>query len=162
MIEPRAMGGHDRCQSTFVGRSSRKRTAIGDCVFSFCSAITRSSATPNMPIAIGTRSIPCESLRKPKVKRLVPDIGSMPMVLSARPAATITNARDSEESVSRERVINPSKHSAKYSGGPNVKATLDSRGPTKAMPTTPMVPATKEPIAATNSAGPARPRRAIS
>jgi len=50
----------------------------------------------------------------------------------------------------------------KYSGGPKATATLDSAGATSIRATIEKVPATKEPSAAMPSAGPARPRLAIS
>jgi hypothetical protein len=44
-----------------------------------------------------------------------------------------------------------------YSGGPKRSAHAASVGASSISPTTPSVPATKEPIAAIASAGPARP-----
>ncbi len=51
--------------------------------------------------------------------------------------------------------------SEKYSAGPNFTANADSGGATKVRPTTPAVPATKDPMAAMPSAAPARPCFAI-
>ena len=56
----------------------------------------------------------------------------------------------------------PSTIRLKYSGGPNATATLASTGATSIRATMENVPATKEPSAAMPSAGPARPRLAIS
>jgi hypothetical protein len=51
----------------------------------------------------------------------------------------------------------PISRSAVYSGGPKRSAKAASVGASSIRPTTPKVPATKEPIAAMASAGPARP-----
>ena len=56
------------------------------------------------------------------------------------------------------------KHSSiseKYSAGPSFSARSTTTGPTKEMPSVPTVPATKDPMAAVTSAGPALPFRAI-
>ena len=50
---------------------------------------------------------------------------------------------------------------AKVSGGPKESAQRASSGDISMRSTTPTVPATKEPMAATPSAGPARPCSAI-
>ena len=50
----------------------------------------------------------------------------------------------------------------KYSAGPNFRANEVSGSENSVMPTTPIVPAMKEPIAAMASAAPARPFLAIS
>ena len=51
--------------------------------------------------------------------------------------------------------------SAKYSVGPNLSATSTTSGASSVSRMVAIVPATKEPIAAVASAGPARPRLAI-
>ncbi len=56
----------------------------------------------------------------------------------------------------------PSTVSEKYSDGPNLSAASASGGAIRVRPTRPTVPATKEPIAATPRAAPARPCFAIS
>ena len=58
-------------------------------------------------------------------------------------------------------MISPSTRSAKYSGGPKRSAKVASGGARSITAIRPSVPATKEPNAATPSAAPARPRRAI-
>ena len=57
--------------------------------------------------------------------------------------------------------IRPSTISEKYSAGPNLKASSVSGGAKAAMTTVPTQPAKNEPSAATESAAPARPWRAI-
>ena len=59
-------------------------------------------------------------------------------------------------------MVRPSTIRLKYSGGPNATATLARIGATSISATMAKVPATKEPRAAMPSAGPARPRLAIS
>ena len=73
----------------------------------------------------------------------------MPMALSRDPRARTTDA-------TRPRAIRE-----KYSGAPNLRATLASGGAKRAMMTVQMVPAKKEPIAAVAKATPARPWRDI-
>ena len=51
--------------------------------------------------------------------------------------------------------------SMKYSGGPSRTAKLATNGATNVTRTVPIVPATKEPMAAVASAAPARPFLAI-
>ena len=160
--EPRTIGHCDRFHSARVGNSSRNRTGSGRSTFSLSCAAARSSETPKRPIAIGTSSRPCARSRDPKVKRATPDMGSIPTVLSASPSATMTAARTSDEPVSRESTKSPSTQSEKNSGGPKRSAVDASKGARNARPRIPNDPATKDPIAATNKAAPARPRRAIS
>jgi hypothetical protein len=63
--------------------------------------------------------------------------------------------------VSSVTVVRPSSIRAKVSGGPNASDQRAISGEISIRRTTPIVPATKEPTAATPSAGPARPRSAI-
>ena len=69
----------------------------------------------------------------------------------------MTMPRTGDPLVSVELNAKPKTASAKYSGGPNVKATVAKAGPTKASAKTATVPAMKDPIAEIASAGPARP-----
>ena len=55
---------------------------------------------------------------------------------------------------------NPSRMTAKFSGGPNRNATEVSSGENSVSPMTLSVPARNEPMAAMPSAAPARPSRA--
>jgi hypothetical protein len=96
------------------------------------------------------------------VKRSLPAIGSSPMVLASRPSPTMTSERVTDPPETWVTRIRPSTTSAVYSAGPKRIATPDSSGPKSTMPMVAMMPAMKEPKAEMPSAGPARPRRAIS
>ncbi len=95
------------------------------------------------------------------MKRRTPEIGSIPIVPTARPNPTIKSDIRTEPPDSRERIASPATASAKYSGGPNFSARSASHEAKSTMPTTPTEPATNEPTAETASAAPARPVRAI-
>ena len=58
-------------------------------------------------------------------------------------------------------ISSPTSATVKYSGGPNLRAARASVGAIRLSPIRLMVPATNDPMAATASAAPARPRRAI-
>ena len=58
-------------------------------------------------------------------------------------------------------VVKASTMSAKYSAGPKRMASFTKSGARKVSSSVPMVPATKDPIAAVASAAAPRPRRAI-
>ena len=69
--------------------------------------------------------------------------------------------RRREEPSRPETVVKATTISAKYSAGPNLSATLTTSGASTVSSTVPMVPATKEPMAAVASAAAPRPCRAI-
>ena len=119
------------------------------------------SATPKSPMITGTSSMPWESWVEPKVKRRTAEIGSMPTVPSASPMATMRRPCITEPPLKRESSIRPAAAIAKYSGGPKRSAWSASQEAASTMPTTPTVPATKEPAPATARAAPARPRLVI-
>ena len=73
----------------------------------------------------------------------------MAMALSNEPWASTTAA------------TKPSTYNEKRSGGPNLNARAASGGAKAAMSNVPTQPATNDPIAAMESAAPARPWRAI-
>jgi len=73
----------------------------------------------------------------------------MPIALTSEPLASTTAA------------MRPSTISEKYSAGPNFRATSASGGANAATTSVASVPAMNAPIAATESALPALPRRAI-
>jgi hypothetical protein len=64
--------------------------------------------------------------------------------------------------VSVDAIISASSMSRKYSWAPNATASETSNGESSIRPSVDRVPAMNEPMAAVASAGPARPRRAIS
>ncbi len=66
-----------------------------------------------------------------------------------------------EPDASTTAPIRPSTMSEKYSAGPNLKATSASGGAKAAISMVATVPAKNEPMAASASAAPARPLRAI-
>ena len=73
----------------------------------------------------------------------------MPTALSSEPEASTTAP------------TSPSTSSEKYSAAPNLKASSASGAAKAASVSVPTQPAKNEPMAAADSAGPARPRRAI-
>ena len=69
--------------------------------------------------------------------------------------------RTDDEPSTADTMTKDSTISEKYSAGPKASAKLTTTGARKATPSVPIVPATKEPIAAVASAAPPRPERAI-
>ena len=67
-----------------------------------------------------------------------------------------TELPSTAETATNDRIIR-----LKYSAGPKASAASTTSGAKNVRATVPMVPATKLPMAAVASAGPARPRRAI-
>ena len=119
------------------------------------------SVMPNMPIATTTNPIPSERSGRSNAKRITPVLTSVPTNPSRRPNTTIATALMSEPCASTVAPTNPNTISEKYSAGPNWSATSASGGAAVAMISVATHPAKNEPSAATASAGPARPRRAI-
>ncbi len=91
----------------------------------------------------------------------MPELTSVPTMPSSRPSTIIAIALTSEPLASTTAAISPSTISEKYSAGPNFSATSASGGANAATTSVAKVPAMNEPIAATASAVPARPWRAI-
>jgi hypothetical protein len=77
------------------------------------------------------------------------------------PSRIIAIALINEPLASTTAPISPKTISEKYSAGPNSKANIVSAGAKVAISSVATVPAKKEPRAATASAAPARPCRAI-
>jgi hypothetical protein len=78
----------------------------------------------------------------------------MPSSMTPRPLS-------SEPRTNTTLLTSPNSSRAKFSRGPKVSATADKGAASKATTAVPTVPATKEPSAATASATPARPWRAM-
>ena len=97
----------------------------------------------------------------PKVKRWPPVCPSVPTSPSSRPSSTIATALMIEPCASTTAAISPTTISEKYSGAPNDWPTVASGGENSAIIKVATVPAKNEPSAATVSAAPARPLRAI-
>ena len=108
-----------------------------------------------------TTSMPSSSWGTPKAKRAWPVWLSMPTSPMPRPRNRLASPRSVDSPSTAETVVNASTISAKYSGGPNLSPSSTTSGERNVRPTVAMLPATKEPIAAVASAGPARPLRAI-
>ncbi|MDF3010188.1 MAG: hypothetical protein K0S03_984 [Burkholderiales bacterium] len=114
-----------------------------------------------MPIATMTKPMPSESSAMPNVKRRTPELTSVPIRPSSSPNTTMAIALMSDPCASTVAAIRPKTMSEKYSEGPNLSASSASGGAMVAMMSVATQPAKKEPRAATASAGPARPCRAI-
>ena len=102
---------------------------------------------PKRPMTSGTSPTPSSNSGILKLNRAIPDILSRPMVPTTRPKAAIIKARIMEAEVRKVKIINPRTIKEKYSGGPNFRAKSTSGGEISIMPTTPIVPAIKEPKA---------------
>jgi hypothetical protein len=143
-----------------VGQMSRTRR-VTISLRSVVSTLSRISDRPNSPMITATSSKPPIRFTEPKVKRSMPETGSMPTDASSRPNASITRLRSVEPSDISSAHTRPSTISEKYSGGPKPTASFVSSGEKKVIATRLSVPATNDPIAAIPSAAPARPLRAI-
>ena len=105
--------------------------------------------------------MPSISSGTPKAKRICPVWSSMPTSPSSRPRNSIVRPRTVEDPSTAATVTKANTISAKYSVGPNCRANSTTTGASSVSRIVASVPATKEPIAAVASAGPARPRLAI-
>ena len=86
---------------------------------------------------------------------------SVPTMPSRRPSTTIASAFKTEPCASATDMTRPSTIRLKYSAAPNFSATAVSGGAKIATRKVATVPAKNDPSAATASAVPARPLRAI-
>ena len=96
-----------------------------------------------------------------KVNRYCPLMASIPTPPRVNPTAAIIRALSMEPLLKKVRTMIPTIIRAKYSGGPNLRATRAKGGPTSVRAMTENVPAINEPKAAIPRAGPALPLRAI-
>ena len=119
------------------------------------------SPTPNRPIATTANSMPSDNAMMPKVKRVPPVLPSVPTRPNSSPRMIMATALSTEPWASTTAAIRPSSSSEKYSGAPNDWPTLASGGANRTMTMVAIVPAKNDASAATASAAPARPRRAI-
>ena len=85
----------------------------------------------------------------------------MPTSPNNSPAPRLIRPRSTESPSTAETATSASTIRQKYSAGPKASAASTTQGATKVSASVPIVPATKLPMAAVASAGPARPRRAI-
>ena len=98
---------------------------------------------------------------KPKLKRAMPELTSVPTMPINSPRATIPSDFTMSPCASTAAVTRPISMSEKYSAAPNSSATSASGGPNSAIISVHTVPAKNEPMAAIARAGPARPCFAI-
>ena len=96
-----------------------------------------------------------------KVMRPAPVSRSEPTIDSNRPVRIMAMALSTEPFASTTAKMRPSTISEKYSAGPNISARPVSGAPRAATSTVETQPAKNEPMAAIESAAPARPCRAI-
>lgn len=156
---PRAVGFHDRRKSSRVGQR-RPIFSAATAVEPF-SRLTMISRMPNRPIAIATNSSPSASSICPKVNRRTPVLMSVPMMPSSRPSRTIATALIGDPCARTTAAIRPNTMSAQYSAGWKLSATAVSGGENRTISNVATEPAAKEDSAATASAAPALPCRAI-
>ena len=119
------------------------------------------SPMPNRPMASIATSIPSLSCVMPKVNRVPPVWPSVPTSPTRSPRTIIATALITEPCASTTAAIRPNTMSEKYSGAPNDWPTTASGGANAAISPVLTQPAKNEPSAATASAVPARPWRAI-
>jgi hypothetical protein len=86
--EPRAMAPEEFRKSSRVGQMCLI-LRVTACTLSVRSRLCRISPTPNRPMATATKSSPSKRATEPNVNRVVPVMGSCPMVASSRPSAAI-------------------------------------------------------------------------
>jgi hypothetical protein len=98
----------------------------------------------------------------PSVNRACPVWLSSPMSPIVRPRKRLARPRAGDAPSTADTVVNASTMTAKYSAGPNLSAKSTTIGAMTVRRIVAIVPATNEPIADVASAGPARPRFAIS
>jgi hypothetical protein len=163
MMPPRQIGPIERRHSSRVNQSLPLMRIIWAAVPWYKPSIPRNtSASAKSPTTTTTKPTPSWNSATPMTKRGWPLCRSIPMVAIIRPTIVESMPFAGEAPVSEATAVIANSISVKYSAGPNFSA-IDVSGTAKSVsPTTPRVPAMKEPIAATASAAPARPFFAIS
>ena len=158
---PRSTASHERRKSSAVGHSrvifsvTTERCSAGRARFEMI------SPTPKMPMASVATSMPSVKSRMPKVKRCPPVLPSVPTSPTSRPSTIMATALSTEPCASTTAATSPSSISEKYSGAPNDWPMRASGGAKPAISAVAIEPAKNDAIAATASAAPARPCRAI-
>jgi hypothetical protein len=112
-------------------------------------------------MAMVTKPMPSVSSGMSKLKRATPEFTSVPTRPSSRPSTIMATALSSEPEASTTAPIRPSTISAKYSAGPNLKASSVSGGAKAARISVPTQPAKKDQGPPRQAQGPARPFLAI-
>ena len=116
----------------------------------------------NSAMATTMKSMPPLRWRFPPVYRVTPLAASVPTVDSQSPKSAAITALVVDPVVRVATSSRASSISRKYSAAPKLIASRANNGDRNVSATMETVPARNDPIAAVNSAGPARPRRAIS
>src|ERR687897_1438993 len=124
--------------------------------------LVNASGNARRAIAMRAKSMPSERYGTPKVNRWTLVWGSIPTIAIESPKSVAMIALSCEPVVRLETITSARSISRKYSAEPKAMATLASAGARSINPRVENVPATNEPIAAVESAGPARPCLAIS
>src|SRR4030042_6312425 len=117
-------------QSSLVGRSPLKEV-LKISLISEASRLMSTSEIPKSPMATTTKSNPSSKRETPKVNRVAPWTGSMPTVPSKSPRVAIASPLIMDSSERYTAIIQPSRTSEKYSGGPNLRAKEASEGATR-------------------------------
>ncbi len=161
MIEARPIAGAESRTSFMRGIRSLNFGVIALMV-SVCSRLSKISEMPNRPMASAVNDNPPVSVVLPKVRRATPSRWSRPIAVSRRPSTTMIVVLSREPADTTAMTLNARSSSTTWTDGPIAIMTLASGGVISIRPTIENVPPTKLPTAETISAGPARPRRAIS
>ena len=149
MKDPRMMGQNERFHSTSVGQSSRKRT-FWSCIFpTGSSAVTSTSDMPKSPMATGRKSIPLGQEGLFEGVAHIPGHGLHADRSEGEPQGDHHQRFDKVPPVSRDMITSPTRATARYSAGPNLRAAIASVGARKLRPIRLIVPAMNEPMAAT-------------
>ena len=119
------------------------------------------SPMPNRPITAIKKSKPRIKSGKPKVRRSCPVTVSMPTAASAKPIAIEAKILNGEPLPMPTKLQNVSRYTAKYSGGPNLRANLATSGAKNVIITTATNAPMNDEVKAAVSASPARPCCAI-
>src|SRR5659263_144693 len=121
------------------------------------SMVTRISPRPNSPITTTRKSMPESRLDRPKVMRNSPLTVSMPIAAKPKPSImemmVLKGALVSEPT----KLQKVSKKTAKNSGGPNLRANLETKGARNVISRTPTKAPMNDPVNDAVSASPALP-----
>ena len=154
---PRIIAGKARFSSALLGRMSAKVSlALLPTAF-MRFTLSRKSATPNRPIEIAVSSSPSLSSGRPKAKRKLPLLTSVPTTPHSRPKSVIATPLSGEPRDMVEPASKPSNMIEKISVGPNLKAICTNNGDAKIMTMIPTDAAKNEAIIVMPSATPPLP-----
>jgi len=117
----------------------------------------KTSETAKRPMSTGIIEKPVRSRVTPKVKRSVPSVGFKPTIESRSPKKPDRKPLVSDAEETLAIIVSPKIMSAKYSGGPNLRAIFASWGERKIRQRVENMPPNVEAIRATPIAFPASP-----